>query len=111
MMKYKDHKFFSSAKDIGSQLQKVEAVVLTKAAIMVTASAVGYAKYKTGTLRESITYEVHKHYATVGTNIEYAVFLEYGTKNMGPYPFMRPAFDHNRGKIISMAIQEMRKIK
>jgi len=27
----------------------------------------------------------------VGTDVEYAVFLEFGTENMPPYPFFRPA--------------------
>jgi hypothetical protein len=28
---------------------------------------------------------------TTGTNTEYAVYLEFGTRNMPPYPFFRPA--------------------
>lgn len=27
----------------------------------------------------------------VGTNVEYAVYLEFGTRDMPPYPFFRPA--------------------
>jgi len=27
----------------------------------------------------------------VGTNVEYGVFLEFGTRDMPPYPFFRPA--------------------
>lgn len=27
----------------------------------------------------------------VGTNVEYAVYLEFGTRHMPPYPFFRPA--------------------
>lgn len=28
---------------------------------------------------------------TVGTNVEYAIYLEMGTRKMPPYPFFRPA--------------------
>lgn len=28
---------------------------------------------------------------TVGTNVEYAIYLEMGTRHMPPYPFFRPA--------------------
>lgn len=28
---------------------------------------------------------------SVGTNVEYAVYLEFGTRDMPPYPFFRPA--------------------
>lgn len=47
---------------------------------------------QTGTLRRSITHEVidSKFLGRVGTNVEYAKPLEYGTRNMRPRPFMRP---------------------
>lgn len=32
----------------------------------------------------------------VGTNVEYAIRLELGTKRMGPRPFMRMGFDESR---------------
>lgn len=31
--------------------------------------------------------------ASVGTNVEYANYIEYGTKKMGAKPFLNPAFD------------------
>ena len=35
----------------------------------------------------------------VGTNVEYAPWVEYGTKRMfGPHPFMRPIFDKFKSK-------------
>lgn len=30
----------------------------------------------------------------VGTNVEYAVYLEQGTSKMPPYPFMKPAIEY-----------------
>ena len=111
MMKYKDSGFFNAADDIGTQLKRTTRVILTKAAIMVTASAVAYAPYDTGILRDSITYKIHSDYATVGTNTEYAVYQEYGTSKMTGQPFLRPAFDHNVKNIVSVTRQEMMKIK
>lgn len=35
----------------------------------------------------------------VGTNVEYALPLEFGTVKMGPRPFLRPAFEKNISKI------------
>lgn len=37
--------------------------------------------------------------ANVGTGVEYAEFLEFGTSRMEARPFMRPAYDENLGQI------------
>ena len=51
----------------------------------------------TGTLRRSITHGVVDNVMRVGTNIEYAPWLEFGTLDKGgfvaPRPFMRPAWE------------------
>jgi len=38
----------------------------------------------------------------VGTNVEYAPWLEYGTRRMSARPFIRPAFDALRIRIAKM---------
>lgn len=49
----------------------------------------------TGRLRASITHVIGKDgegvYCDVGTNVEYALFVEEGTINAPPYPFLKPA--------------------
>jgi HK97 gp10 family phage protein len=56
-------------------------------------------KIKTGRLRASIThrvvYEDAQVVGEVGTNVEYGVYLEYGTSKMAPRPFLGPALDEN----------------
>lgn len=80
----------------------------------------------TGTLRNSITYEVDGTEGVVFTPLEYAPYIEYGTglfaekggrkdvpwryqddegnwhttSGMHPQPFMRPALNENREKIL-----------
>lgn len=50
---------------------------------------------RTGRLRGSITWRLGKDwrglYADVGTAVEYAPYVELGTSNAPPYPFLRPA--------------------
>lgn len=54
----------------------------------------------TGRLRASITHRVEKESGEVvgyvGTNVEYAPWLEFGTTRMKARPFMMPAIERNR---------------
>lgn len=46
----------------------------------------------TGRLRNSITHQQYDdHTEVVGTNVEYAPYVELGTSRMGAKPFLRPA--------------------
>ena len=57
--------------------------------------AEGYAKracpVDTGNLRDSITHAVESDAAYVGTNVEYAPYVEMGTRRTAAQPFLRPA--------------------
>ena len=49
-----------------------------------------------GRLRQSISIDSSELPALkirVGTNVMYAPYLEYGTRNIAPRPFVRPAFE------------------
>lgn len=61
--------------------------------------AVAAAPVDTGRLRQSIGLQKRGegHYR-VGTNVEYAPYVEYGTRRMAAQPFMRPALERNRGR-------------
>lgn len=95
----------------------------------------------TGRLQGSITYRVFDEFATVGTIVEYAPYIEFGTgifaekgdgrktpwrylyqgnkhkkgivftRGARPYPFLRPAIDNNKNKIIKIIKTEMSKVK
>lgn len=60
-------------------------------------------KIKTGRLRASIThrmgYEDDQVVGEVGTNVEYAAPLEYGTSRMAARPFLGPALDKHEKEI------------
>ena len=62
--------------------------------------AEGYAKaaapVDTGRLRNSITHEVENgNAALVGSNVEYAPYVELGTRNMKAKPYLRPAIENH----------------
>lgn len=58
---------------------------------------------QTGRLRASITHRLKKDdketYAEVGTNVNYGLWLEFGTSKMKPHPFLTPAFEQNKESI------------
>ncbi len=54
---------------------------------------------QTGTLIRSMTSEVEKLVGRVGTNLKYGLYLEIGTKNIVPRPYLRPAFEKKKDKI------------
>lgn len=45
----------------------------------------------TSTLVNSITHQVQGDTAYVGTNVEYAAYVELGTRKSRPYPYLVPA--------------------
>jgi HK97 gp10 family phage protein len=49
----------------------------------------------TGRLRDSITYSVDDNTVYLGSDVEYAPYVEFGTYKQKPQPFMGPAMqDH-----------------
>jgi HK97 gp10 family phage protein len=52
-----------------------------------------------GNLRNSITHEVEGKEAKVGTNVEYAPYVELGTSKMAAQPYLNPALEANKGNI------------
>ncbi len=49
----------------------------------------------TGRLRNSITHTSDEDTAYVGTNVEYAAYVEYGTSKMAARPYLKPAVNNN----------------
>ena len=55
--------------------------------------------YDTGRLRGSITTNIISTYSgEVGTNVEYAEYVEYGTRYQSAHPYFEPAVDENEDK-------------
>ena len=66
---------------------------IEKAALTLEKNAKQNCPVDTGKLRASISTEVGNLEAEVGTNVEYALYVEFGTSKQSAQPFMRPALD------------------
>ena len=79
---------------------------IQKALKTIGLKAEGYAKKNcpvdTGRLRNSITHQNDKDTVYIGTNVEYAVYVEMGTRNMKAQPYL--------GKAIVENVDEYKKI-
>lgn len=76
-------------------------IVLKEAGMKIQADAKRNALVDTGRLKNSITTEIWNNgfTVTVGTNVEYAPHVEYGTYKWGGKPFLRPAYKDNTEQI------------
>ena len=68
---------------------------LQRRALQVDRQAKHLCPVDTGRLRDSITNELGRDsiglYALIGSNVEYAIYVELGTSRMAAQPFLRPA--------------------
>ena len=120
-------KFVDNSKAAKRELERAAIRGLTKAAMLVESQAVLLVPVNTGGLRGSIGYQVNESelVAYVGTNCEYAIYVEFGvgefaengngrkggwlyktpngevrfTYGMPPQPYLRPAFRKNQKAI------------
>ena len=82
---------------------------LTAAAILVQGQAKLLCPVDTGRLRNSIVYQVSKDDATIGTDVEYAAYVEFGTRGRKPKSYLRLAIDKNKQEIKDVFRKEYRK--
>ena len=119
-------------KDYGKAVGNATERALTKIGAIIEGEAILRAPIKTGRLRGSLTFATKKdsdrtrapaeqgdavstpganYTLHVGTNVEYAAHMEYGTRKRGLFgisigqlaaaqPFLRPALHDNRGKLL-----------
>lgn len=76
--------------------RRVQDRFLPKAGQMVEGSAKLRVPVDTGRLRASITNRIDGDRAIIGTNVEYAPYVEYGTRRSRAQPYLRAAIDENR---------------
>lgn len=62
----------------------------------------------TGRLRGSISPAVSEDSAYIGTNVEYAIFVELGTRKMAPRHFLKNAAEGHRDEYLRILREHMK---
>ena len=62
----------------------------------------------TGRLRNSISHETDSDSVYIGTNVEYAAFVELGTSKMKARPYLRPAAENYTNEYRDLAEQALK---
>lgn len=82
---------------------KIAEEVVTELGAIALKSARNYVPVDTGTLKGSITLEVNQSgdesEAEIGTVVEYAAAVEYGTSRQSPQPYLRPGVQDAQKKL------------
>ena len=100
-----DIRFTSNVNDILRRMKKGKRNVLTA----IGATAETYAKKETpvdtGRLRNSISYTVDGESAYIGTNVEYAPYLELGTKKITAHHYLKRAVTEHKDEYKKLTVQ------
>lgn len=91
---------------IGLQAEGNAKREVTKAVYNSPPAKSGYVR--TGALRNSISHATDGSAAYVGSNIEYAPYVEYGTSKMGARPFIKPAVQNYKDEYKAIMENEMK---
>ena len=62
----------------------------------------------TGRLQGSMHHEAGDDYVSVGTDVEYAIYVHFGTRKMEANAFLKNAFERNMDQIREYIINELR---
>lgn len=85
-------------------VQKEVKEQIASSALAIETTAKRLVPVKTGRLRSSINSDIANIGAIVGTNVEYAPSVEFGTVKRPAKPFLFPAFEGERPKFVRALI-------
>lgn len=87
--------FKTNLKDVISELETKAARALEAVGMQGENYAKRLCPVDTGNLRNSITHTTDEDTAYIGTNVEYAAYVELGTLKTKAQPYLRPAAENH----------------
>ena len=100
-------KFNSNKESILKTLASNNLAGLTAVGMFISGEAVLRAPVDTGDLRDSILFELDEgdKSVTIGTNVEYALWVEKGTSSSVAQPYLQPAAEDNLSRARQLYLQ------
>lgn len=84
-----------NTEEVMRELEKKIPAALEECGLVAEGFAKRLAPVDTGTLRNSITHTTSGETEYIGTNVEYAPYVEMGTSRTRAQPFLQPAIENN----------------
>lgn len=100
--------FTDNSDEVLRELAEKIPQALTAMGLVAESHAKGYCPVDTGRLRNSIANAVSGNAAYIGTNVEYAAFVELGTSRMSPRPYLKPAIANHTDEYKRIAEQALK---
>jgi len=91
-----------NGKEVIQDFDKMMYKSLYESGAIVEAQAIDTVAVDTGHLKQSITKQVRANSVDIGTNVEYASHVEFGTRKQTAQPFLLPALLDNINKIFTV---------
>ena len=98
----------NKAMDVVKSVKNTMPNLMTIIALDILGEAIDRCPIDTGRLVNSLNYKATENYAIIGTNVEYAPYVEFGTKNADAQPYLRPAFDATKLKVMAKFGKELK---
>jgi HK97 gp10 family phage protein len=96
-------KYTSFSDDVKKMLNEKKKEAHTAIGIFVAGEAQVRVPVDTGRLKNSIDYKSEQKQVTIGTNVEYAPYVEKGTSKRAAKPYLEPAVLENWNEIKKIA--------
>ena len=90
-------------------IENVKRIGAIAVAAQIAGLAQSFAPFKSGRLRDSFVFREDGDGAIVGTNVEYAPYVEYGTRRASARPYFRPAIDTVAGRAPEIVARDGRR--
>ena len=100
----------SNVEEVLRELDDAKRRALEEIGLLAEGYAKEYCHVDTGRLRNSISHAVSESEwaAVIGTNVEYAPYVELGTSRQDPYPYLEPAATNHLSEYQQIVEDEMK---